>query len=201
MLGRLLHIANTAPADRERFYAMKDRILKRFGRCGDLVLQAIPGKDCWTCDGTGLFEHYSGDKEYCQRCCGTGWFKHPVYVTLEEWTIAKYKFLRPIQRSPRVPTWFQELLDSGNETAPSIEGYVTHTFYPHRKIRRATLLLSVVFDRSLFSVELGDEFRSWAIVQAWRRRCWDCKCHMWWSRAGICSRCTEKRRAVEEAPF
>ena len=56
MIGRLLHIANSYPeaVDKKRFYAMKDRILRRYGRRDGFDIQHVAGKKCWSCDGTGV---------------------------------------------------------------------------------------------------------------------------------------------------
>ena len=125
MIARLLHIANSAPptnkAKRERFYAMKQRILRWFGREDGYDLQQIDGKQCWSCGGTGGYytEHD------CYKCGGDGWYKSPVWITLKRWKFGRYTFHEPIQRLYRKPD---------TNSLPS-QGSESRSLYPVPAIR------------------------------------------------------------------
>lgn len=199
MLARLLHIANSAPLDRERFYAMKTRILQRFATQDGVDLQELPGKPCWSCDGSGTFYHlYSGDADTCWKCDGSGWFQSPRYVTLQRWRLGRFVFHQPIDRGYRKPI--------GIRPTAVIVGYVTHRVYPLSGVRWATLLLGLCFDRGLAILAWNDIYRSWWIVRVSGRRCIDCQRRIWSTRRWRCRVCEflsdrEKSMAFDEIPF
>ena len=67
---------------------MKSRILRRFGTVDGYDLQHIPGKQLLeTVTGTGMFEHWSGDRGDCYRCGGNGWYRDPRWVVLDRWKL------------------------------------------------------------------------------------------------------------------
>lgn len=75
---------------KDRAYAVKDRLLRRFGRLIGEDIQHIV-RVCYTCEGSGWYEH--GDP--CRRCGGTGiwserWFR------LERWQLGNRVFHRPV---------------------------------------------------------------------------------------------------------
>jgi len=122
MIARLLHIANSCPppgkAQRERFYKMKQRILRWFGTEDGHDLQHIEGKKCWSCEGTGgLYEPHG-----CWKCYGDGWFKPPVWILLKRWKFGGYTFHEPLQRFYRKP-------ETHSHARPMIEGYVEHAWH------------------------------------------------------------------------
>ncbi len=200
MLARLLHIANSSPLDKERFYAMKSRILHRFASKDGTDLQELPGKPCWSCDGTGIFTHiYSGDEDECHKCYGDGWFKRPCYVTLQRWRMGRFVFHEPIDRC-----WGRPPV--GLKQTKTIKGYVEHRRYSYRQVRWATLLLALCFDWPLASLTWNDIYRCWWIVRMTTRRCIDCKRRLWSTRRWKCRACeflaarAEKMR-FDEIPF
>lgn len=178
MIARLLHIANTSPpADKkckERFYAMKQRILRRFGAEDGHDIQHIPGKKCWSCDGTG--EYY--EPHDCHKCDGTGWFKSPVWVLLKRWKFGRYTFHEPIKRHYRKP-------DDDLHDRPIIKGYVEHASYSLKKTYRARLILALLFDWQLLWM-MSD---NWWIRKVISRKCHICKRRLWTTKRWQCSTC------------
>lgn len=158
-LGRLLHIANSAPPSgkvrKERFYAMKQKILKRFGAEDGHDIQHISGKECWNCDGIGWWDEY----DECYKCDGTGWFKHPVWVVLKRWKLGGYKFHEPIKRHYSEPE--AELRDR-----PVIEGYIEHVSYKWNEIERARFILCLLFDWKTLWINT----ENWLIRKVFQRR-------------------------------
>ena len=120
-LGRLLHLANASPPFefRKEFYALKEEILERYGTRDGHDVQHIPGKECYTCDGTGIFERYNGDTDYCYRCGGSGWYKSPVWVVLERFRLGRFSFHIPRKRSYTKP----------DPDTTRIHGYIKHASY------------------------------------------------------------------------
>lgn len=178
MIDRLLHIANSCPPadkkNRERFYAMKQRILRWFGTEDGYDLQHIPGKMCWSCEGTGgLYEPHG-----CYKCDGDGWFKAPVWVLLKRWKFGRYSFHEPIQRLYQKP-------DTNSHARPIISGYIEHVSYPWKDIHRARFILSLLFDWRL----LWSETDNWWIRKVISRKCHTCKRRLWSTNKWQCSTC------------
>ena len=157
-LGRILHIANSDPPSRYRreFYAVKDRVLKRFGlpECNDL--QHII-KPCWRCDGTGTFRGYDNgirwvnfDPFKCRKCGGSGVYDE-FWVALEGWSLGRYRFHRPRYRTrsqadPQLTRFAPgPLFDNG----ALIEGHIVHD--RHRRAGLCANLLFFLFDLHTFS--------------------------------------------------
>src|SRR5919106_1301162 len=136
LITPLLRLANARPPSNERacqrFYAMKDHLLQRYGQRTGEALQEIT-RYCYGCDGTG------GDEEgmACGRCDGTGVYNR-CWVRLACWQLGPYIFHRPIERR-----WIK----------PS--GAVTiHGRFQHPVVRRAgdeaLLWLALLYDRGLW---------------------------------------------------
>ncbi len=186
LLGKLLHMANSSPPwgqSKVMFYAMKERILARYGTPDGYDVQHIPGKICFGCDGTGQFEHMSGDQDYCYRCGGNGWYKSPVWVALARHRLGNYVFHTPKER------WYQE----PKPNATNIEGYVQHKFYRGLQPEVAMLWLALIFDRKLWWREINEHhYCRWqwkpmlflTCVSSRIRRAW----HWWHSRCRECER-------------
>lgn len=141
-ISDLLYAANTCPPPicRDRFYAMKDAILKRYGSNTGHVVQHIK-KECWACDGTGIFHcDWKGD-ESCLKCSGTGLYSE-VWVLLERWEFNGYSFLRPIHRTGSPD------LTINKHSFGMVEGYIEHK--AHRYNIEAQYLLALIFDPELF---------------------------------------------------
>lgn len=178
MIDRLLHIANSRPpaskGKRDRFYAMKMRILRRFGTEDGHDLQYIPGKICFSCDGTGDMD----DKHDCYKCGGDGWFKSPVWVLLKRWKLGGYSFHEPLQRLHRKP-------DTNSLPRPMIEGYIEHAPYAWHDVQRARFILSLLFDWKL----LWSETDNWWLRRVIASRCCICSRRTWNTKQCYCSTC------------
>src|SRR6185369_13280700 len=101
ILSTLLHYANLS-ASSARFYALKNKLLDRYGKTIGYDVQYLDGKKCYTCGGTGVYTGYyweSGEAwhDTCNRCW-RGWFKPPVWNVLLKRKFGKYTFHTPIKR-------------------------------------------------------------------------------------------------------
>jgi len=142
-IGKALHVANSDPdfLDREIFYAEKKTFLNRFARHDGVDLQHIPGKECFTCGGSGWYQGYhsfSGDPwhDTCNRCYGSGWFKHPVWVWLDRFRICDFVFHTPRERLYSAPV-------SVYQYRSKVTGYVEHRSYSDDETMLAYYLLYV----------------------------------------------------------
>ncbi|MFH1984819.1 MAG: hypothetical protein ABIL58_23505 [Pseudomonadota bacterium] len=167
-IGRLLHAANTSPPclARGEFYAMKDRILARFGTLAGHNIQHIK-YDCWGCKGTGVFIGFwhSDDEDYgekwiecepmkCQKCGGTGVFAE-IWVLLEVHNLGGHRFHRPVfrTRDPQHPGFNGRALGPIFDGGQFIEGKIE--LKPHRHHVEACYWLALFFDRPLFGTIWG----------------------------------------------
>ena len=133
ILTWLLVRANAKPPNghREGFYAMKDQLLRRFGRMIGAEWQHIH-KRCWSCE-----DGVRDDGDSCWKCGGTGIYQH-TWVLLQRWEIGGAIFHRPVYRTTLDP---HEVL--------MIHGYITHPEY-RADTTEALLWLALLFDRRLF---------------------------------------------------
>lgn len=123
ILSYLLHHANRTQRSKE-FYSIKDRLLKRYEKFERYDLQFIPGKSCYTCDGTGIYKgwnpRYGGYYEdWCWSCGGSGLYYLHQYIILRRIKFGAYVFHTPICRHRTT-----KIL----KLKPDIEGYVKHTY-------------------------------------------------------------------------
>lgn len=193
MLAYLLHVANSDPWFRDRFYAMKARILRRYATPDGHDLQEIPGKECWSCYGSGAYVHYSGDEDTCRKCDGIGWYRQPRWTKLQRWKLGRYSFHEPIGSGYGLAP----LRDWNTPGARNvILGYVRHRDYTTRRVLLATLLLALIFDRELARLifpELIDRLTiGYPKLQRFNhRRCAICRRGWRWHRGNyyVCSKC------------
>ena len=152
LLALLLHIANTSPplikGNKEGFYRIKDRLLKRWGIHLAYDIQHIQ-KLCFRCDGTGD-DAWSEDVE-CRKCGGTGIYDE-FWVILEKWKFGKYTFHSPWKRYTR-----DDLKRAGLEVPDvrMIEGYIQHESYPYHLAMECFYWLALIFDWGLFMDSIG----------------------------------------------
>lgn len=208
VLARLLHVANSSPPHtrREKFYALKDRLLKRYAARDGYEIQEIK-KECW-----GYLGSNGCDRSEGCRCYGSGFFDH-FFVRLEVYRWRGYKFHRPVERRCR-PT-----------VAPHIVGYIEHR--DHGKwANEAVLWLCLLAGewkllRQLLAGSCSPTVPWWMIglqiqratfwLHMWRvQRCSSCSRLSWGSR-GHPHRCRPCYRAIwapgdretnsEEIPF
>jgi hypothetical protein len=136
LLGWLLHRANSSPplTGRTEFYALKDRLLARYGTPDGEDVQHI-ADGCWGCDGTG---RYDGSGYRCRKCWDTGVYRER-WTRLVRWTLGGYRFHTI---APRQDVW-------GPGTPASIEGRVARRDYG-RLAAECQLWLALALDRRLF---------------------------------------------------
>lgn len=120
LLSFLLHHANRLGKDAE-FYTIKNRILKQNGTHLCYDVQFIQGKECFSCDGTGIYKVWDDDEDIkgIEECwnCYNGWYKRPTWNILAKIQFGKYTFHQPYKRVYSKP----------DITVPLIEGYISHT--------------------------------------------------------------------------
>jgi len=129
----LLHLANAHPPTlyRREFYALKDRLCRRYGRLVGEDVQHIVDR-CW-----GYEEDAGCAGKLCRRCGGTGiWSER--FILLHRWALGGRVFHRP-DRTVYGPGWI-----------PTIEGRITHEGVSRHASREAALWLALLFDRALF---------------------------------------------------
>lgn len=141
-LSRLLWLANASPPTgcRREFYAVKDAILRRWGRPDGHDWQEITHY-CWRCEGGGIVDDGWGEDDRCPKCGGTGIWDR-FWVRLERWEIGGRVFHRPAER-----VW-------GRPDEPvAIVGRVEHARVGWAG-QEAGLWLLLLFDRAAFAREM-----------------------------------------------
>lgn len=200
-LGKILHIANSYPSstDRELFYEIKSRILRQRGTTDGYDLQHIPGKKCFSCDGTGIYVGYhtfSGTRfeDYCRRCGESGWHKRPKWIVLDRWILDGFVFHIPGQVHRIEP-------DSGT-ARKQITGVIEHRNYSYRQICRAHLLLGLRCDRRLARLAAKEIWHCSRIYGLWRQYARECQhCHRrTWRKDWTCRRCERQRTPQDVVP-
>ncbi len=98
LLAKLLHWANSYPPVFSReFYALKDRLCRKYARFAGHELQEIR-KECWgekTWDREyGGYDYHKCKGKSCRACGGTGIFDIR-WVRLERWEWCGFVFHRP----------------------------------------------------------------------------------------------------------
>lgn len=208
LIARLLHYANSSPPSyRTEFYALKERLLKRYGNVVDYQMQEIR-KECWGerawNDDHGWYDYTGCCKESrCRRCGGTGVFD-VKWIQLERWAWCGWTFHIPRGQLYRKP-----------ETVPQVVGRIEHKSYG-RLSNEAFLWLALLFEPRLFLRSLrswkccGTYYYPLSVLQAVamplcmrlsRRRCWCGKMFMTWGSGWqICKAC-RKRDAERDESF
>ncbi len=132
ILSNLLHRANREHYCSPEFYAIKNRLLLKFGKHTGYDVQFIEGKKCHTCNGTGIYIGYYG-RQYNDTCyhCYNGWYKRPTWNILERVQFGKYTFHKPYQRAYKKP----DIL-----IGAQIEGYISH-----QRAKYGALCTSILF--------------------------------------------------------
>lgn len=141
LLRGLLFVANTRPPlFFDDFWIIKEKLLQRYATKGGIKIQFIH-RDCWNCEGTGVFGLREDNDERCRTCDGTGiyskkWVKH------QSWKWGKHSFLTVIESSSSP---FVE----GDKSVPvDINGKVSKT--PHWASTEAFLWLLLFCEPSKF---------------------------------------------------
>ena len=122
LLSILLHHANRETKS-PNFYAIKNRLVKKYGELIGYDVQHIPGKTCNSCGGRGQHPRYGyNGKIYdwadCYHC-NWGWYKLPEWNILERYRFEKYIFHQPLKR-----VYSKEAIDV--PIGCKIDGYIEH---------------------------------------------------------------------------
>jgi hypothetical protein len=153
ILSWILHRANRETKLPE-FYAIKNSILKKYGKHLGYDVQFIEGKKCFTCGGGGIYYGYSQDVE-CNRCDGTGWYKLPVWNILERVQFGKYIFHQPFKRAYKKP----------DISVAPIDGYIEHTRAKYGALSLTILFL--LYNRKAISKQYRDFGMGWRYYWYW----------------------------------
>lgn len=142
------------------FYPFKDRFLKRFATF-DGYDQQIITKECWTCEGSGL---YRAD-ETCRSCGGDGVYRTDKHW-LERWILCGSIYHRPLNYSE---AW--EVAKT-NKPVDIIEGRIQHAPVTDGAARRAFYRLLLRFEPVNFYHQVCADIHARALhhraVWAWR---------------------------------
>jgi len=137
ILSWLCYHANTGYRS-QKFYAVKNKLLAKYGKLVGYDTQFFEGSDCWTCNGTGIYHGYSyrgSFKDICNRCGGTGRYHMDRYVLLERIQFGKYIFHSP-----------KESTVSMNKKQFTIQGYIRHEQTKYCDISR--FILFILFEKN-----------------------------------------------------
>lgn len=124
ILVRLLHLANARPPfSRAEFYALKEKLLSKYGRFAGHDLQIIE-KQCY---GDGWWKDEGGTPcgPTCTRCGGTGLYD-VRWHRLERWEWLGYVFHRPVDSTSVRPSgnpasWIRGRIEHANHGRKSDE--------------------------------------------------------------------------------
>jgi len=147
------NIKNEADEIRNAFYAIKDKILSKYGHVIGYDVQHIKGKRCNSCGGSGRHPKYGHNgKVYdyadCYHCWG-GWYKFPIWVALHRIQYGNFVFHKPLKRHECVHNPFaQEEIGWKVTDSPVIEGYIEHK--DHWFGDYAMLILFWFYNRPIF---------------------------------------------------
>lgn len=190
-MPKLLHIANSDPPSnkqwRERFYAMKNRILHRWAEPDGFDLQAFEGKECWNCTD-GMWDKYNE----CHRCEGSGWYRWPRVIRLNRWKFGRFVFHEPVLTAYR---------EAKPDEKIAIRGRVEHASYNCQYVLLATFFLAIFYDwglaRFAFVRWLGGTCLAYKLRRlhsTLTRRCGRCGRRTWSSRKWFCGKgdCVER---------
>lgn len=104
ILSRFLFHANRyyfgGVREKTVFYSIKNELLERFGEKIGQDLQFIEGKECWSCEGTGLFRKHTWHGSWWESCwhCTNGMYKRAFWSLLECVKFGSFVFHRPVRR-------------------------------------------------------------------------------------------------------
>jgi hypothetical protein len=160
ILPWLLHHANRV-SKTDEFYAIKSRLLKKYGRFVEHQVQYLEGKRCRSCGGSGI-HHYEYDNygflepDPCWNC-DNGWYKKPTWVILERIRFGRYYFHQPIGRQYTKPL-----------TPVTINGYVDHKDTKHGLF--SLVMLYLLYNRKAFKAY----WKKWyeTTGAGWRLKWW-----------------------------
>lgn len=121
--------------NRTECYALKDRILRKYGVRDGSDIQHIR-EECW-----GYEQSDGCEGATCRRCRGTGIYNER-WIELERWNVLGHVFHRPSERYVRGP--------EHGHFINRIEGRIRHDSTTPRAAAEALLWLLLICDRRLF---------------------------------------------------
>ena len=158
ILSWLLHHANRNGKN-EHFYAIKNRLIKKYGVFIGYDVQFIEGKKCWSCGETGVYKgiNWRTDESFEDKCwhCLDGWYKSPVWNILGKYQFGKYTFHQPYQRVYSKP----------DISSPVIEGYIEHK--KSRWSSFACFVLFLLFEKNFLKRYYRESGNGW-YLRWWR---------------------------------
>lgn len=162
ILSWLLYHANKSK--HYKFYPIKNRILAKYGRKTDTVVQFIEGKKCFSCGATGNHTYYDWnglayDHAPCWNCNGTGWYKRPRWNWLDIVQFGKYSFHQPFATTYEAPT----------ENVQQFEGYVEHANTKYTEF--ALFLIFLLYEPGFLKRWWNNHRHGWRL-QSWLPRNW-----------------------------
>ena len=89
----MLKHATCSAADRVIIYGIKNKMVELLymnGYCTECYphVTELPSKECWSCDGTGVWESYGQEGDRCLNCNGTG-----VHLPAKTLTFVCFRFV------------------------------------------------------------------------------------------------------------
>lgn len=201
---RLLHLANARPPMlRTEFYALKDRLLNRYGLPTGYEWQRIE-KACW-----GPWGSDGCEGSDCPRCGGTGVFE-TVWCELRRWEWAGYRFFQPTGRrkwnAPLEPVNIVGRIDHADYGLKSAEAALwLYLFCGEWRLLWRALSASRVMGWYAWPLLNLQRVVMEGRVKLSRRRCYHClRRFPTWGRGWlICRSCREPQPmdTEEEVPF
>lgn len=133
ILGWLLHHGNTGYKS-QYFYNIKNIILSKYGTHFGDDIQYLPGKECYSCDGTGIYNGHYGSN-MCYKCAGTGLYRDARLVHLKRIYISDYIFHQPVSSK----------ITSEKPPIGAIIGYITHD--KTKNCSKARFILFLLYEK------------------------------------------------------
>lgn len=162
ILAWLLHHGNRY-TKHENFYRIKTEILKKYAKLTGYEYQFILGKECFGCEGTGIYHKYyffdkRPTKELCYKCGGSGMYVKDHWNSLAVYSFGKYTFHSPIGRQFTKP----------NIGVKIFEGYISHN--ASYWSRFCQLAIFILFDfkgyKKRWWFGMGGGLRKWSLRPA-----------------------------------
>lgn len=146
LIAWLLHLANARPPfRREEFYALKDRLLCRYGTMFGFDVQRITDP-CWGYEADG-----GCCGPHCRKCWGTGIWRDR-WILLERWQCHGYLFHRP-----------RRMTSESEARSATIHGRIEHRDVDAQASAEAALWLFLIYDRGTWWRETrGHCFTVWS---------------------------------------
>lgn len=115
------------------FFRFKEKLLIRYGTFTGYARQEIEKGECFNC------HNYWEDAEDCLHCGGTGIYKEIYYLRVYE--LGDRSFMIPLSREERMT-----FLPSPAPVVLRIEGLTQHAKVALHEVRRAVIILFLMFD-------------------------------------------------------